>query len=212
MKVLYIRSSTVQQNTERQSQDSEAFDYILEDKCSGLIPLWERPNGKQLKKLIDSRDLKELTIHSIDRLGRSTLDVLNVWKELTERGIVINCRNPHLRNFNDRGEPDMFSELMISILSTMATFEKNMIKERQMEGVRIAKAKGVYTGRAVNTKETPEKFLDKPKNKKIVEYLSSGYTQNEISKILNCSFSTINKVIRYKRVVYGPDAYENRIQ
>jgi len=212
VKVLYIRSSTVQQNTERQSQDSEAFDYILEDKCSGLIPLWERPNGKQLKKLIDSRDLKELTIHSIDRLGRSTLDVLNVWKELTERGIVINCRNPHLRNFNDRGEPDMFSELMISILSTMATFEKNMIKERQMEGVRIAKAKGVYTGRAVNTKETPEKFLDKPKNKKIVEYLSSGYTQNEISKILNCSFSTINKVIRYKRVVYGPDAYENRIQ
>lgn len=212
MKVLYIRSSTVQQNTERQSQNSEGFDYILEDKCSGLIPLWERPNGKQLKKLIDSGDLKELTVHSIDRLGRSTLDVLNVWKELTERGIVINCRNPHIRNFNERGEPDMFSELMISILSTMATFEKNMIKERQMEGIKIAKAKGVYVGRSVNTKESPEKFLDKPKNKKIVEYLSSGYTQNEISKILNCSFSTINKVIRYKRVVYGPDAYENRTQ
>ena len=212
MKVLYIRSSTVQQNTERQSQDSEAFDYILEDKCSGLIPLWERPNGKQLKKLIDSGDLKELTVHSIDLLGRSTLDVLNVWKELTERGIVINCRNPHIRNFNERGEPDMFSELMISILSTMATFEKNMIKERQMEGIKIAKAKGVYVGRSVNTKESPEKFLDKPKNKKIVEYLSSGYTQNEISKILNCSFSTINKVIRYKRVVYGPDAFGNRIQ
>jgi DNA invertase Pin-like site-specific DNA recombinase len=212
VKVLYIRSSTVQQNTERQSQNSEGFDYILEDKCSGLIPLWERPNGKQLKKLIDSGDLKELTVHSIDRLGRSTLDVLNVWKELTERGIVINCRNPHIRNFNERGEPDMFSELMISILSTMATFEKNMIKERQMEGIKIAKAKGVYVGRSVNTKESPEKFLDKPKNKKIVEYLSSGYTQNEISKILNCSFSTINKVIRYKRVVYGPDAYENRTQ
>ncbi len=212
MKVLYIRSSTVQQNTERQSQDSEAFDYILEDKCSGLIPLWERPNGKQLKKLIDSGHLTELTIHSIDRLGRSTLDVLNVWKELTERGIVINCRNPHLRNFNERGEPDMFSELMISILSTMATFEKNMIKELQMEGIKIAKAKGVYVGRSVNTKESPEKFLDKPKNKKIVEYLSSGYTQQEISKILNCSFSTINKVIRYKRVVYGPDAFGNRIQ
>jgi len=212
VKVLYIRSSTVQQNTERQSQNSEGFDYILEDKCSGLIPLWERPNGKQLKKLIDSGDLKELTVHSIDRLGRSTLDVLNVWKELTERGIVINCRNPHIRNFNERGEPDMFSELMISILSTMATFEKNMIKERQMEGIKIAKAKGVYVGRSVNTKESPEKFLDKPKNKKIVEYLSSGYTQNEITKILNCSFSTINKVIRYKRVVYGPDAYENRTQ
>ncbi len=206
MKILYIRTSTVQQSSDRQSQNTEEFDYILEDKCSGLIPLWERPKGKQLKKLIDSGTLKELTIHSIDRLGRSTLDVLFVWKELTEKGIVIICRNPHLRNFNERGEPDMFSELMISILSTMATFEKSMIKERQMEGIRIAKAKGVYTGRVINTKETPEKFLSKPKIKKIYEYLSSGYTQLEITKIMNCSYSTVNKVKRYKMATGYPDA------
>jgi DNA invertase Pin-like site-specific DNA recombinase len=197
MKLLYIRTSTLQQSSDRQSQNTEDFHYILEDKCSGLIPLWERPKGKQLKKLIDSGTLKELTIHSIDRLGRSTLDVLCVWKELTEKGIVIICRNPHLRNFNERGEPDMFSELMISILSTMATFEKSMIKERQMEGIKIAKAKGLYTGRAINTKESPDKFLCKPKNRKIYEYLSSGYTQLEITKIMNCSYSTVNKVKRF---------------
>ena len=153
-----------------------------------------------------------MTIHSIDRLGRSTLDVLFVWKELTEKGIVIICRNPHLRNFNERGEPDMFSELMISILSTMATFEKSMIKERQMEGIRIAKAKGVYTGRVINTKETPEKFLSKPKNKKIYEYLSSGYTQLEITKIMNCSYSTVNKVKRYKMATSYRDASGNTIE
>ena len=212
MKILYIRTSTVQQSSDRQSQNTEEFDYILEDKCSGLIPLWERPKGKQLKKLIDSGTLKELTIHSIDRLGRSTLDVLFVWKELTEKGIVIICRNPHLRNFNERGEPDMFSELMISILSTMATFEKSMIKERQMEGIRIAKAKGVYTGRVINTKETPEKFLSKPKNRKIYEYLSSGYTQLEITKIMNCSYSTVNKVKKYKMATGYPDASGNTIE
>ena len=212
MKILYTRVSTIEQKEDRQVQDTIGFDYVFVDKCSGLIPLWERPKGRELKRLIEQGKLKQITVHSIERLGRSTLNVLQVWKELTELGIVVECRNPNLRNINEDGKPDMFSELMISILSTMASFEKQMIKERQMEGVRIAKAKGVYTGRAVNTKETPEKFLDKPKNKKIVEYLSSGYTQNEISKILNCSFSTINKVIRYKRVVYGPDAYENRIQ
>jgi len=212
MKILYTRVSTIEQKEDRQVQDTIGFDYVFVDKCSGLIPLWERPKGRELKRLIEQGKLKQITVHSIERLGRSTLNVLQVWKELTELGIVVECRNPNLRNINEDGKPDMFSELMISILSTMASFEKQMIKERQMEGVRIAKAKGVYTGRAVNTKETPEKFLDKPKNKKIVEYLSSGYTQNEISKILNCSFSTINKVIRYKRVVYGPDAYENRTQ
>jgi DNA invertase Pin-like site-specific DNA recombinase len=78
-----------------------------------------------------------------------------------------------------------------------------------MEGIKIAKAKGVYVGRSVNTKESLQKFLDKPKNKKIVEYLSSGYTQNEISKILNCSFSTINKVKKYKMATSYRDAFGN---
>jgi DNA invertase Pin-like site-specific DNA recombinase len=194
MKILYSRVSTAEQNAERQIQNSESFDYVFVDKCSGLIPLWERPKGKELKKLIDQGKLKHLTVHSIDRFGRDTVSVILVWKELTEMGIVVECRNPNLRNIDDNGKPDMFSELMISILSTMASFEKQMIKERQLEGVKIAKAKGVYAGRAVNTKETPEKFLAKPKNKKILEHLSSGYTQAEITKLLDCSFSTVIKV------------------
>lgn len=194
MKILYSRVSTAEQNAERQIQNSESFDYVFVDKCSGLISLWERPRGKELKKLIDQGKLKHLTVHSIDRFGRDTVSVIQVWKELTELGIVVECRNPNLRNIDDNGKPDMFSELMISILSTMASFEKQMIKERQMEGVRIAKTKGVYAGRAVNTKETPEKFLTKPKNKKIAEYLSSGYPMSEIVNIMKCSFSTVMKV------------------
>ncbi len=194
LKILYIRISSISQNEIRQNQDSEGFDYVFIDKCSGLIPLWDRPKGSQLKKLIDNGELKQLTIHSIDRLGRSTIDVLQVWKELTEKGIIVECRNPNLRNFNDNGKQDIFSELMISILSTMSSFEKNMIYERQMEGVKLAKVRGVYTGRSVNTKESEEKFKQKAKNKKITEYLSAGYTQSEIVKILKCSFSTAQKV------------------
>lgn len=194
MKILYTRVSTVEQKEDRQVQDTIGFDYVFVDKCSGLIPLWERPKGRELKKLIDQGKLKQITVHSIERLGRSTLDVLQVWKELTELGIIVECRNPNLRNINEDGKPDMFSELMISILSTMASFEKQMIKERQMEGVRIAKAKGVYVGRAVNSKETPEKFLSKPKNKKIAYYLSSGRTFAEIVANTKCSYSTVMKV------------------
>jgi DNA invertase Pin-like site-specific DNA recombinase len=194
MKILYSRVSTAEQNAERQIQNSDSFDYVFVDKCSGLIPLWERPKGKELKKLIDQGKLKHLTVHSIDRFGRDTVSVIQVWKELTELGIIVECRNPNLRNLDENGKADMFSELMISILSTMASFEKQMIRERQLEGVRIAKAKGIYTGRAVNTKETTEKFLSKPKNKKIAEYISSGYTQAEIVKLTNSSFSTVNKV------------------
>ena len=72
MKILYSRVSSQSQNEERQIQNTDGFDYVLVDKCSGLIPFWERPQGSQIKKLIDSNKLNHLEIHSIDRLGRNT--------------------------------------------------------------------------------------------------------------------------------------------
>jgi DNA invertase Pin-like site-specific DNA recombinase len=196
MKVLYSRVSSTSQHEDRQVQDTVGFDYVFTDKCSGLIPLWERPKGSQIKKMIDNGQLKQITIHSIDRLGRSTIDVLQVWKELTEQGITIECRNPNLRNLDDTGRPDIFSELMISILSTMSKFEKEMISERQKEGILVARLKGKYKGRSIQSKETVDKFLSKPRIKKVIEYLNSGYSQQEITKIMGCSYSTVQKVKR----------------
>jgi DNA invertase Pin-like site-specific DNA recombinase len=194
MKVLYSRVSSSSQQEDRQVQDTVGFDYVFTDKCSGLIPLWERPKGSQIKKMIDNGKLKQITVHSIDRLGRSTIDVLQVWKDLTEQGVTIECRNPNLRNLDDTGRPDIFSELMISILSTMSKFEKEMISERQKEGILVARLKGKYKGRTVQSVETKDKFLSKPRIKKVIEYLNSGYSQQEITKIMGCSYSTIQKV------------------
>jgi DNA invertase Pin-like site-specific DNA recombinase len=201
MKVYYSRVSTAEQNSDRQLQDLNGFDYVLTDKCSGLIPLFERPKGNELKKLIDNNKLSQLEIHSIDRLGRSTVDVLNVWKELTDKGITIICRNPNIQNFDQNGKPDIFSELMLSIASVMATYEKNILRERQLEGIAIAKAKKKYTGRAIDTKESTEKFLSKPKIKKILEHVEIGYTQAQIVKLCDCSFATINKAKKLQKQV-----------
>ena len=198
MKVFYSRisSSDGSQNDERQLQNLNGFDYVLSDKCSGSIPLYERPKGGQIKKLIDEGKLKELHIHSIDRLGRNTLDVLSIWKELTNLGIRVVCRNPNFQNITDEGKTDMFSELMISILSTMSDFERKMIRERQMEGIRIRKQKGLYKGRQIGTTDTIQKFLNKPKSKDIIKDLSNGYGIREISNMRDCSYSTIYKVIK----------------
>jgi DNA invertase Pin-like site-specific DNA recombinase len=198
MKVFYSRisSNDGSQNDERQLQNLKEFDYVLSDKCSGTIPLWERPKGSQIKKLITENKLKELHIHSIDRLGRSTIDVLSIWKELTEKGIRVVCRNPNFQNITDEGKTDMFSELMISILSTMSDFERKMIRERQMEGIRIRKEKGLYKGRQIGTTDLIEKFLNKPKSKDILRDLDNGYGIREISEMRDCSFSTIFKTKR----------------
>ncbi|MFP8488482.1 recombinase family protein [Gracilimonas sp. Q87] len=194
MKVFYSRVSTQDQNDSRQLKNLNEFDYVFTDKCSGSIPLWERPKGSQIKTLIDQEKLTHLEVHSIDRLGRDTLSVLNLWKELTELGIRLVCRNPNFQNLNEDGNTDMFSELMISILSTMSDFERKMIRERQREGIERSKMEGKYRGRKVGTSESREKFLNKPKTQMIIKDLDNGYTTQEISHRCRCSYSTIDKV------------------
>lgn len=194
MKVYYSRVSTEEQNEERQLQNIKGFDYVFTDKCSGSIEFFERPKGSQIKELIENEKLTHLEIHSIDRLGRSTIDVLRIWQELTEKSIKVVCRNPNLTNFKTDGSHDEVSEMIISILSIMAKFERNMILERQREGIEIAKSKGLYRGRKVGTSEAREKFIMKDRNQKILQYLEKKYRYSEISKIIGCSYSTINKV------------------
>ncbi|MDG1276005.1 MAG: recombinase family protein [Algoriphagus sp.] len=194
MKVFYSRVSTLDQNDSRQLNELAGFDYVFSDKCSGLIPLFKRPKGKQVKKLIDEGQLKELTIHSIDRLGRDTISVLEVWRELTQKNIRIVCRNPNFQNLNEDGTVNIFSELMLSILSIMSDFEKKMIKERQKEGIAKAKIEGKYQGRSVNTKESVGKFLTKPKSQRIIRDLRNGLTIREIAENCDCSLSTVMKV------------------
>ncbi len=132
----------------------------------------------------------------MERLGRNTIDVLSMFKLLTEKKIRLVCRTPYVENFAEDGSINGFSELLLGILSSLASYERNLIRERQAEGIAVRKMKGLYTGRRVNTQESPEKFLNKKKSKQILEYLALGYSQYEIKQILGCSYSTISKVKR----------------
>jgi len=195
MIVLYTRVSTLEQNPDRQLTNSKDYDYVLTDYCSGSLPLYQRPKGSEIKKMIENGTLTRLVIHDVTRIGRNTLDVLSIWSELTERGIVIECKNPNIRNINDDGKVDKFSELMLSILSTMSQFEKSLIRERQLEGIKVRKEKGLYGGRRIGTVDSVQSFLKKKRSQDILNYLSKGtYSYDEISKILSVSTTTITKV------------------
>ena len=198
MKVFISRVSTEEQSELRQIQNIEHFDKVVIDKCDGDIHLWDRPNivKNKIKKLVDNGTIKHIEVHSIDRLGRDTLSVLSVWKELTEKGVRVVCRNPNFQNLNENGERDYFSELLLNILSTMSSFEKSMIKSRQMEGIRITQKTNPekYSGRKQNTKESTLKFLTK--HSKVVEYLEKGMKGVEVSKLCDISLNTITKIKR----------------
>lgn len=197
MKVFYSRISTDDQTHRRQLQDLKGFDYVFCDIVSGSSRLFERGKGGEIKKLLDQGKLTHLEVHSIDRLGRNTLDVLSTWKELSDKGVTVVCRNPNIRNFNEDGTPDKFSELLISILVTLYSYEKETIKNRVIEGVRLKKITNpeVYIGRRVGSGYSPEEFLKRKKSQDILNYLKKGtHTFKEISRILKCSETTISKV------------------
>ena len=201
MKLLYTRISTIDQNPIRQLVDSKQYDHVLTDHCSGSIPLYDRPQGSQIKKLVEQGKVKEIHIHSIDRLGRDLISTLSVWNELTQKGVIVHCKNPNIRNIDENGKIDKFSELMMSILSTMSSFERTLIKERQMEGIKIRKEKGLYGGRVIGSIESPEQLLKKGRSRRILEYINKGYSYENISKIIPCSKTTIVKVKKVSELV-----------
>ena len=75
--ILYTRVSSVDQKTDRQRVKENEFDKVIEDKCSGAIPIFERPEGSTLKTLIDRQLIKSISVWQIDRCGRDLRDIIN---------------------------------------------------------------------------------------------------------------------------------------
>ena len=194
MKVLYVRCSTLDQKTDRQRVNEKDFDLVIEDKCSGAIPFFEREGGKEIKKLTEEAVLSKLYIYSIDRGGRDLRDIINTIHYFTTRKICIEFISQGISTLDINGKENTISKLMISILGTVSEMHRVQIREAQLEGVRIAKMKKVYKGRKEGSKEDILSFLSKDKNKKALELLKKGYKAVEISKILEIHINTITKI------------------
>jgi len=194
MKVLYCRVSSLDQKTDRQRIDEKNYNLVVEDKCSGAMPFFERSGGKEVKKLIESGVAFSLSVITIDRLGRDFRDIINTIHFFTENKIAIHFISQGLSTLDSEGKENPIAKMMISILGVVGEMERNQIRERQVEGIKIAKLKGVYKGRVQGSKEDPLKFLGKEKNKKALEYLKKGYKGVEISKLTGIHLNTITKI------------------
>ena len=196
-RVLYARVSTLDQKTDRQIVDAKSYDLVIEDKCSGSIPFFERDGGKKIKTLVERGCNMELEVKSLDRLGRDLLDLLNTILFFNNHRICINFISQGLKTLNEKGEENQISKMVIGILSIISVMEKNHISERCKEGIAIAQALGKYKGRNKGTKEDVHYFLSKPKNKKALDYLKKGFKNSEVSKITGLSINTIVKIKKY---------------
>ena len=145
-RVGYIRVSSVDQNEARQLEGVDV-DKRFTDKVSGKS--MDRP---QLQAAMDYlRDGDVLVVHSMDRLARNLDDLRKVVLGLTGRGVVVEFVKEHL---TFTSEDNAMSKLLLSVMGAFAEFERSLIRERQREGIALAKKAGVYKGRKPSL--TPE--------------------------------------------------------
>lgn len=134
----YKRVSSVDQNPARQLEGIE-LDKVFEDHCSGSTT-----NRPGLQAMLDYvRDGDIVYVHSIDRLARSTKDLLQLVERLTRDEVTVVFVTQKL-TFS--GEPNPINNLVMTMLGAVAEFEHALMRERQAEGIAKAKKKGVYKG------------------------------------------------------------------
>lgn len=136
----YIRVSSVDQNTGRQLEDQK-LDKVFTDKVSGKNT--DRPALQQMLEYVREGDT--LLVHSIDRLARNLIDMRQLVATLTEKGVAVRFIKESL-TFQP-GTNNEMNNLMLSMLGAFAEFERAMIRERQREGIALAKAEGRMKGR-----------------------------------------------------------------
>jgi DNA invertase Pin-like site-specific DNA recombinase len=135
----YVRVSTIDQNADRQLEHLHA-DKLFTDKASGKDT--DRPQLQAL--LAYAREGDTIVVHSMDRLARNVDDLRRLVQEQTKRGIHVQFIK---ENLTFTGEDSPIAHLMLSVLGSIAQFERDLIKERQREGIALARQRGAYRGR-----------------------------------------------------------------
>ncbi|MBG0518611.1 recombinase family protein [Enterobacter hormaechei] len=179
MKFGYARVSSADQSLERQMAALEGLcDEIVTDKVSGKDT--QRDGLQSL--LLRLRDGDMVLVKSVDRLARNTKELLELLENLTERGVSVQFLDNSMTF--EAGNPT--TKFMITMLAAVAELERGFIRQRQTEGIAIAKAAGRFKGSTKNAdlREKVKKLLD------------SGLSAENIAKVAGCGRATVFRIKR----------------
>ncbi len=177
----YIRVSTVDQNTSRQL-DSIELDKVFTDHFTGKV--LERP---QLQLMLDYiREDDHVIVHSLDRLGRNNKDLLNLVDQILSKGVSIEFLK---ENIKLTSKSDPMTNLLLSVLGAISQFEVERNRERQLEGIAIAKREGRYKGRPKISSSKVEALRQSLEARRALKHK----TKEEIAKELGISRFTLYK-------------------
>jgi DNA invertase Pin-like site-specific DNA recombinase len=176
----YARVSSFDQNTERQLENIHV-DRLFIDKASGKDI--QRPELAELLSFV--RDGDTVVVHSMDRLARNLDDLRRIVQHLTSRGVRIEFVKEHL---TFTGEESPIANLMLSVMGAFAEFERALIRERQREGIALAKQRGAYRGR--------KKSLSADKVEELQRRVRAGEKKARIAREFGISRETLYQYLR----------------
>ena len=182
----YIRVSSTDQNLARQRDMIGAIDKEFVDEVSAK----SRASRPGLERCIDYlRDHDELYVASIDRLARSLMDLRSIIDQITAKGASVHFVKENLSFSKDSTDPR--ATLMLGILGSFAEFERAIIRERQAEGIALAKKAGKYKGR--------KRVLTPGQVEQARTRVAAGESKVAIAKDLSISRATLYRALSNSR-------------
>ena len=176
----YVRVSSFDQNPERQLEQIPV-DKVFTDKASGKDT--QRPQLNALLTFVREGDT--VVVHSMDRLARNLDDLRRLVQGLTQRGVRIEFVKESL---TFTGEDSPMANLMLSVMGAFAEFERALIRERQREGIALAKQRGAYRGR--------KKSLNSEKIEELKRRIAAGEQKAKLAREFGISRETLYQYMR----------------
>ena len=176
----YVRVSTLDQNEQRQLE-GQSLDQVFTDHASGKDT--KRPKLDELIRFARVGDT--VMVHSMDRLARNLDDLRSVVQKLTGKGARVEFVKEGLVF---TGEDSPMANLMLSVMGAFAEFERSLIKERQREGIALAKTRGVYKGR--------KRSLNPQQVSELVASALAGVPKTQLARDYGLSRETVYQYLR----------------
>jgi DNA invertase Pin-like site-specific DNA recombinase len=176
----YVRVSSFDQNPERQLEHVEV-DKVFTDKASGKDT--QRPQLDALLAFVREGDT--VVVHSMDRLARNLDDLRRLVNGFTQRGVRIEFVKEHL---TFTGDDSPMANLMLSVMGAFAEFERALIRERQREGIALARQRGAYRGR--------KKALAQEQVAELRQRAAAGEKKAQLARRFGISRETLYQYLR----------------
>lgn len=180
---IYSRISSAGQNIEHQTRDllKEYPNAVVVEEVQSGKNIDDRPRFKELISKVTSGD--RIVVRELSRLGRNTQDILSLFETLGEKGVAVLIQNLKIDATSATGK------MVLTIMASVSTMERDIMKERQAYGIAAAKEKGIYKGRPVN----PE---TEAKCKEALTYVSNGMSKEKAARAAGVGVASLYRYIK----------------